>query len=450
MALSANEQFMLELINRTRLDPLGEVTRNGIALNTGLGANELGSEVRQVLAPNALLEKTAIGHSQWMLAADIFSHTGANNSSPGDRATAENYNWSRIGENIAWQGTTGSANMAAMIEQEHNALVVSPHHRINLLFGGYREIGLSQEGGGFSYSGNTYNSSMVTQNFGLSGTKVFLTGVAYTDSDANKFYSIGEGKSGVSIKAQALSTTSAAAGGYALALTAGSAVAVSGKVDTTAFTATVSMAAGNVKLDVVDGSTFYTSGDIHLGTGINHVRLLGTGSLDAFGNDNYNRLSGNNAANELRGYGGADKLSGLAGNDYMVGGTGNDSLWGDGGSDKMWGGSGADSLFGGSGADRLDAGTGNDMICGGADQDAFTFVHHFGKDTISDFSVAAHDSLRFDDALWGGKSLTEQQVVSQFAKVVAGGVTFTFAADAVLHLDGVTTTAGLAALIDFY
>ena len=66
-----------------------------------------------------------------------------------------------------------------------------------------------------------------------SGSKVMLTGVAYTDTDHNNFYTIGEARAGISFAAQGLSTATAVAGGYTLALTANAAVAVTGTVGTT-------------------------------------------------------------------------------------------------------------------------------------------------------------------------------------------------------------------------
>ena len=85
MTLTAAEQYLLELINRARLDPAGEAARMGIDLNDGLSAGQISTSAKQVLAPNALLEAAATGHTQWMLSADVFSHTGLNGSSPGDR-----------------------------------------------------------------------------------------------------------------------------------------------------------------------------------------------------------------------------------------------------------------------------------------------------------------------------------------------------------------------------
>lgn len=447
MALSAAEQYLLELINRARLEPLAEAARYGISLNTGLQPGQLGAQARQVLAPNALLENAAVGHSQWMLAADVFSHTGSGGSSPFDRMTAQGYSYASAGENISWRGTTGLINLETAIGQQHQDLFISPGHRTNILGDSYREIGIGQERGAFSYGATSYDSSMLTEVFGRSGNRVFLTGVAYADNNRDGFYSIGEGRAGVSFTAQNLTGSTAAAGGYVLALTAASGVRVQGLAGTVAFAFSIGMAVGNVKLDVVDGNTLLSSGNIGLISGIDNLRLLGTVALQATGNAAANVMTGNAAANTLTGMAGADRLTGAAGDDYLLGCLGNDTLSGDVGADRLLGLADSDVLEGGAGADRLDGGTGADVLTGGADRDSFVFLDNFGLDRVTDFSVAARETLIFDDALWGGATLTAAQVVAQFASVVAGNVQFAFSPDEVVVLAGVTSTTGLEAFI---
>ncbi len=54
---TAQEQLMLELINRARLDPAAEAARQGIALNSGLAANSISTAAKQVLAFNFDLDR---------------------------------------------------------------------------------------------------------------------------------------------------------------------------------------------------------------------------------------------------------------------------------------------------------------------------------------------------------------------------------------------------------
>jgi Ca2+-binding RTX toxin-like protein len=428
MALTAAEQYLLELINRARLDPAGEAARYGIDLNAGLAAGTISTASKQVLAPNALLENAAIGHSQWMLAADVFSHTGSGGSQPWDRAAQAGYGWSGVGENISWRGSTGTLDLNAAIAAHHQSLFLSTTgHRQNMLNGSYQEIGIAQEYGSFTQSGRSYNSSMLTELFGRpAATTAFLTGVIYSDTDRNSFYSIGEGVGSATIAAQGKSVASAVAGGYALALTAASAVAVTGQLGALSYSFTIGMGSGNVKVDIVNQNTLLSSGAITLKLGLNHVSLLGNAGLTAGGNANDNVMTGNAGANRMDGVAGRDVLRGMNGNDYLIGGLGNDTL------------------LGGNGADRIEGGAENDMLSGNAGGDTFIFGNNFGRDTLTDFAKSAGDRLQFDDLIWGSAALSTQQVVSQFAHVVAGTVVFEFSANEVITLTGVTSTVGLA------
>ena len=53
--MTAQEQLILELINRARMNPLGEAQRFGIDLNAGLAAGTISAAAKQVLAANPLL-----------------------------------------------------------------------------------------------------------------------------------------------------------------------------------------------------------------------------------------------------------------------------------------------------------------------------------------------------------------------------------------------------------
>src|SRR5262245_35764838 len=142
--LTAHEQLLLELVNRARLDPAGEAARYGIDLNQGLAAGTISAAPKQVLAPNANLAAAAQNHSQWMLNNDVFDHTGAGGSDPGDRMRGAGYSFSgtwRWGENISWRGTTGALNLTANIASHHEGLFESAGHRQNIL-GDFREIGV--------------------------------------------------------------------------------------------------------------------------------------------------------------------------------------------------------------------------------------------------------------------------------------------------------------------
>ena len=425
MTLTANEQFFLELVNRARLDPLAEAALQGIDLNQYLAPGTLDGSAKQVLAPNALLDLAAEAHSAWMLQTDIFSHTGVNGSDPGQRMTTAGYQFTGSwtwGENIAWSGTTGTIDLVAAISGHHRGLFLSSGHRVNILNDSFREVGIAQVGGQFTYNGTTYNASMAAQAFATSGASAFLTGVVYNDTNGDRFYSIGEAGPATGFTIGGASDTSEAAGGYALATAVAAGVLVSINQGGAMSSVRIDLSSGNAKLDLVGGNLLLASADLELVSGVANARLLGIEGLDLRGNGAANGLTGNNGSNGLIGRGGADLMAG---------------------------GAGLDSLSGGGGGDRLDGGTGNDRLNGGLKADDFVFAVGYGQDRVADFDVLQHDRLELDDALWGNVALTGAQVVASFATVKAAGVVFDFGGGDVLTLAGLTNVAGLAGQIDF-
>ena len=434
MPLSANEQYLLELINRARLDPTGEAAIYGLSdLNRGLPAGTITVTAKQPLAPNELLNTAARNHSQWMLDFDQFSHTGAGGSTPGQRMEAAGYtftgSWTR-GENIAWSGQSSGLNFNAQIDVHHEGLFLSDGHRKNLLNADYREIGLGQVRGNFTDSGFVWDSSMLTENFARSGTVLFVTGVAYTDANANGRYSIGEGAGGTGVSSSlAGSTTTSVTGGYALGVANGNHRITFGSAQVD-----VQVNGENVKLDLVGSSEIASSVSMTLVSGVQHGTLLGVGNLTLTGNGSAERLTGNKGHNRLEGMGGNDSISGLGGNDTLLGGAGNDTLIGgdgfdtadysgagtpvsvilygnqvfgvDSGNDSVAGiehiigTAGADLMYGDDGANRFEGGLGEDTLDGGGGDD--TLIGGEGADLLN--GLAGADSLdggNGNDSLYG-------------------------------------------------
>ncbi len=253
------EQYMLELINRARADPAAEAARFGIDLNEGLDPGTITADAKAPLAPNALLTDAARGHSAWMLDADMFSHTGSGGSTPTERIAAAGYTlgtdgWA-TGENISWTGTTApTIDLEAAIVSQHEGLFRSSGHRVNILEGSFRELGIGQQEGVFTSDGTDFQASMVTQNFAFSGSTLFLTGVVYDDQDSDAFYSPGEGLGSVQITVNGSEVgTTAQAGGYSLALGPGDyTIGFSGGDLDEAHVHTVTIADRSVKLDILD------------------------------------------------------------------------------------------------------------------------------------------------------------------------------------------------------
>ena len=391
MALTAAEQYLIELINRARLDPGAEAKRYGVNLNQGLSSGTIDTKAKQVLAPNGDLEQAAVGHSNWMLNQDIFSHTGSGGSTAGARMQDAGYQFSGTytwRENLAWTGSTGTVNLTRAIKDHHEGLYRSAGHRENTFADGTREIGVGQVEGKFSYQGTNFNTSMLTEKFAASGNAVFVTGVAYRDNDKNDFYSIGEGRSDYWFKGGGATDETANAGGYALDVGNRDAVTVTvGKGDSALAKVKMDVSDGNAKLDLVISDQgqkeLYLSGSAALESGVTDARLLGVANLS---------LTGSSDDNLLRGNGGNNKLLGKGGDDVLKGGAGRDKLSGDNGKDKLEGGSGNDTLKGQGGDDRLLGGAGNDVLNGGGGDDVMTggggadrFVFMGGADVVRDF-----------------------------------------------------------------
>ncbi|KLK93785.1 calcium-binding protein [Microvirga vignae] len=323
---TAYEQLMLELVNAARAK---------------VGA--------QPLAFNGYLNSSADSHTSWMIATDTFSHTGVNGSSPTTRMKSAGYvfsgSWSSA-ENIAWASTRSPAGYQDEVQLLHTNLMNSAGHKANILNGSFREIGIGFNTG--AYQG--WDAAFATQNFARSGSKIFLTGVTMDDKDGDRFYDVGEALGGVTITAVSstgarYTTTSQSAGGYSLALAAGTYKVTFSGGGIVSTTKQVTVGANNVKLDLIDPAM---------------IKIINGTTLA-------NTLYGTTGVDAINGSGGNDKLYGRTGNDTLKGGTENDTLYGEGGRDV------------------LDGGAGNDVLSGGLDGDTFRFVGSWGADKIVGF-----------------------------------------------------------------
>ncbi|MEM9395342.1 MAG: DUF4214 domain-containing protein [Pseudomonadota bacterium] len=132
------------------------------------------------LAPLQLeldLNEAAEDHSSWMLAQNVFSHTGAGGSSAGARMQDAGFTFSGSwswGENIAVQSERGAPGIEDDVEDLFVSLWNSPGHRANMLNPNFDYIGIGVEVGNFTYSQGTYYSVIVTQKFAKTGASVNL------------------------------------------------------------------------------------------------------------------------------------------------------------------------------------------------------------------------------------------------------------------------------------
>jgi uncharacterized protein YkwD len=215
---TAEEQSMLEIVNRARANPAAEAARFGIDLNEGLDPDTIPASPKQPLAFNVQLIQAARGHSQWMLDNDSFTHFEGdlrNPVDPGARMRSAGYAFSgsySYGENLAYEATTGPPlPVGPTVALEHSKLFIDEPipdrgHRLNLMNASFREVGIGVGLGLFTAQGKDFNTVMVTQDFGSTDANPgpFLVGVVYRDSDGDGFYGPGEGLAGVTVAIIAL------------------------------------------------------------------------------------------------------------------------------------------------------------------------------------------------------------------------------------------------------
>lgn len=253
------EQYMLELINRSRANPEAEALRlaglgtppgyNG-DLNEGLPSGTISSAAKQPLAFNLNLIDAAKNQSDWMLANDMANFSDRHNRIPNGQSTPVNTPAQRMaaagyatlgtfgaGENLARTWGTNQFDLSATTLNQHNALfidegVTGRGHRTNMMAEAWREIGISVVAGeNITQGGQSFAHSVVsTQNFAyIPNTDPFLTGVAFRDTDDDDFYTPGEGLDDVTINITGItnpgfsqSVQTMYAGGYQTQLADGS------------------------------------------------------------------------------------------------------------------------------------------------------------------------------------------------------------------------------------
>lgn len=187
---TSEEVYLAELVNRARANPAAEALRLGLDLTAGLTAAELARYgPSEPLALNPFLTTAARAHAADMAQRAFFDHTNPDGETAEDRATAAGYT-GVVGENIA----AGYTN----VDDAHFSWLESIGHRRNVLslydvFDSdyhYDEIGI-----GFVYTDFEPYFNYFAQSFGYDGPNpdTYILGVVFGDTDADNFYSIGEG-----------------------------------------------------------------------------------------------------------------------------------------------------------------------------------------------------------------------------------------------------------------
>jgi hypothetical protein len=292
---TSQEQYMLELLNRMRLNPAAELGKLTTSLSNParsadpdvdaalvyfrtqgtLLAQQWASLVpAQPLAWSDKLYTAAEGHDNAMIQGDVQSHqvTSVNEPDLGARANNAGYTgWSNLAENIfAFAKSVFHAHAGFAIDWGGDPTDASstgiqdpPGHRDDMMDAIYSEVGIRILNPG-NVPGHDVGPMVVTQDFGrrFGQGQPFLLGVVYGDTSHNNFYDPGEGFGGVTITAVANNgfgsqyiTTSLSAGGWQMQVPSGTyAVTFSGAGFGAAVTYhNVVVTAENEKLDAIKG-----------------------------------------------------------------------------------------------------------------------------------------------------------------------------------------------------
>lgn len=286
---TADEQYMLELVNRFRMNPQAEL---------GLMTSSLGTQARSAdpdvdsalrffqtngvvlqqqwaslsaappLAWNAELTEAAEFHTLEMIAQSMQEHQLPGEPDLGDRATTAGYTgFSALGESIfAFARSIAHGHAGFLLDwgSGPNGIQDPPGHRNTAISGNFREIGIRiiAENSPFTSVGPL----VMTLDFGnrFAFGNPFMLGVVYSDMDGDGAYSPGEGLGGVNVQVRntgndfgpvIASATSMDAGGYQLKVAPGvyNVTFSGGPFGSSVTYRNVSIAGSNLKLDARQG-----------------------------------------------------------------------------------------------------------------------------------------------------------------------------------------------------
>ncbi|MCK9543050.1 MAG: Ig-like domain-containing protein [Novosphingobium sp.] len=325
---TAEEQYLLELLNEARLDPLASAARyiSSYAPLTssdvdiqfalkyfGVSGSALESAFSLLTPTGPLAWNDALGtaadkHSAAMINAQKQSHQVPGEAGLGARITAEGYVFTAAGENVYAYVEDPLFSFAGFMVDWGNGpdgMQAPAGHRNNIMNAGYREVGIdyTEEG----RPGTSLGPYVVTQDFGARSGKYFVLGAAYTDRDNDDFYSIGEGRADLTVTIGNASITTGSAGGYSLeAGTGAKTILLSGGGLSGNVTVTAAIRNENIKLDVVDGTILLSSASISATGAFSELRALGARGVSLVTGEGSQILVGNKGDDTLDGGAGID------------------------------------------------------------------------------------------------------------------------------------------------
>ncbi len=278
MALPTNEeQELLEIINRMRLDPAGEFDRlilnaaQRIGVTSGVtGAiNFFNVDLtlfrQQMLAFNAVaplawhtaLADAAQQHSAQMILHNTQSHQLPGEPGLGQRAIDAGYSFSTLGENVfAFSSSIIFGHAGFVIDWGFGTggMQTPAGHRISLLSGSFSEIGIDITPE--TNPATSVGPLVITQDLGNRFNYApQVLGVAFDDADGDGFYDAGEGTGGLTVTLVGVpgtfTTTTWSTGGYQIVVPQSTyTLTFSGPGLASSRSSQVTLGGANVKLDV--------------------------------------------------------------------------------------------------------------------------------------------------------------------------------------------------------
>lgn len=273
---SAEEQYMLELVNRARMNPKAE----GVFLATvknpeiryatdyfdvnlaRLKADFAGYDPRPPLAFNPNLLASSRRHSRDMAKNNFQEHDGSDGSTVGSRIQDSGFPGGFLSEgiyaNLVPYTLFAHAGLNIDWGNGPNGVQSGTGHRFNIMGQGgysYREIGISivsRKGA----DATRFGKLAITQDFGTRNVSPdFLVGVVYHDANQNRICDPGEGMPGIRVQPATggWHAITSASGGYAIPFDSSpgaSRVTFSGVGVGEGITRGFTMKGENVKLDL--------------------------------------------------------------------------------------------------------------------------------------------------------------------------------------------------------
>ena len=231
---TAQEQHLLELINRARSNPAAEGQMLAGSTDSEIlryyshytvDTNKLRSDfasypAQPPLAMSANLMSSARTQSLDQAANGFQGHNGSNGSTFDGRISSTGYQWHALGENVfAYVENTLFGHIGLNADWG----VPDLDHRQNIMnydssFPVFKEVGISCVG----TSIKNYGPLVITEDFGTpsDSSKAYLVGVIYNDLNGNGVYDEGEGLGGVTVTPDGgdYYTTTSSSGGFTLPL----------------------------------------------------------------------------------------------------------------------------------------------------------------------------------------------------------------------------------------